>query len=80
MTRVMAACALMIVMLLAAIGGSYLLALHALDQSDAQWCTTLSMLTTPAVPKPADPAANPSRVRSYEFYTSLVQLEHRFGC
>ena len=78
--KVIAACALMIAMLLAAVGGSYLLALHALDRSDAQWCTTLSMLTTPAVARPADPAANPSRVRSYEFYVNLRQLEHRFGC
>ena len=44
------------------------------------WCATLNLLTSQAVPKPADPAANPSRQQAYVLYSDFVDLRHRFGC
>jgi hypothetical protein len=51
-----------------------------IQHSQDQWCDTLRLLTSKPVPRPADPAANPSRVNSYQFYVNLLALRHRFGC
>jgi hypothetical protein len=45
-----------------------------------QWCDALGVLTSQPVPRPANPAANPSRVQTYTLYIDFVMLEHRFGC
>lgn len=63
-----------------AVAGSYALSVHALDQSQHQWCDTLNLLTVHPVAKPSDPAANPSRMESYEIYLDFVSLRDRFGC
>lgn len=62
------------------IAGSYALALHAVSSSQHNWCAALDVLTAKPVPEPADPAANPSRVATYQFYESLKRLETQFGC
>jgi hypothetical protein len=66
--------------MVAAVGGSYALALQALNQSQHQWCATLTLLTRHPVPRPADPKANPSREQAFVFYTQLLALRHEFGC
>lgn len=66
--------------LAASIGGSYALALHALDNGEQQLCSAFELLTQRPVPKPEDPAANPSREQAYLFYTDLTQVEHSYRC
>jgi hypothetical protein len=48
--------------------------------SNHRWCDTLTLLTARPVPKPASPAANPSRQQSYVLYTDFVRLRHQLGC
>jgi cyanate lyase len=43
-------------------------------------CTALELLTATPVPKPADPAANPSRETTYKFYEALVYWENSDHC
>lgn len=78
--RVAVASALIVLMLVAAVGGSYFLGLHAISQSQHKWCTTLALLTEQQVPRPADPKANPSRENAWLFYVHLKELERGFGC
>jgi hypothetical protein len=52
----------------------------AVSYSDSQWCETLKLLTARPVPYPQDPAANPSRVQSYDFYESFLNIRTRFRC
>lgn len=52
----------------------------AIANSDRQWCATLTLLTARRVPRPADPAANPSREDAWVFYRNLTTLRDRFGC
>jgi hypothetical protein len=52
----------------------------AIEQADHQWCTTLALLTARPVPRPADPASNPSRVQAYLYYSDFLQLRHKLGC
>ena len=83
MTRILAAGAAVLVLFLALAGGivvNAVLAQRAIDRSNAQWCTTLDLLTSRPVPGPADPAANPSRAGAYEFYENLLTLRQHFGC
>jgi hypothetical protein len=78
--RLAAAIITAVAVLVIAIGGSYALTLHALDASQRKWCATLNLLTSQAVPKPADPASNPSRQQAYVLYSDFLDLRHRFGC
>jgi cyanate lyase len=43
-------------------------------------CQALELLTATPVPKPADPAKNPSRETTYQFYEALLFWEHADGC
>lgn len=52
----------------------------AVAYSDSQWCETLDLLTAHPVPYPSDPAANPSRVQSYDFYESFLHVRVKFKC
>jgi hypothetical protein len=69
-----------LLMLLLAVGGAYVLGLHAIHTSDHRWCTTLSLLTQQPIPRPANASKNPSRENAYLFYTHLKTLEGQFGC
>lgn len=64
----------------ASVGGSYVLGLNALHRSNQNWCAALVLLTGNPVPRPADPAANPSREQAYELYQDFIAIERRFGC
>lgn len=48
--------------------------------SQHEWCNLLTTLTHSPVPKPPNPAANPSRETTYQFYMQLVKLRGEFGC
>jgi hypothetical protein len=53
---------------------------QAVAKSNHQWCAALDLLTAHPVPRPADPAANPSRVTSYQWYEVFMHLGQRFRC
>ena len=56
-------------------------ALEAYVQQYAQHgCAALGLLTAKPVPKPSDPAANPSRETTYEFYEAILFWERADGC
>jgi hypothetical protein len=78
--RVFIAAAIAVLCLVLAVGGSYALSLAALARSQQQLCGVFTLLTTHPVPKPADPAANPSREQSYVFYTELLSVERAYKC
>lgn len=78
--RIIAVVVLCMLLLFGSIGGSAAVALYAFHQSQHNWCTALTILTRHPEPAPADPARNPSRVATYQFYVSLKGLEHHFGC
>lgn len=80
MKAVIGGLALVLVTLGGAVGGAYWLSLSAIHSSQQQWCTTLALLTSRPVPRPADPQANPSRQDAYLFYVHLATLERDFGC
>ena len=43
-------------------------------------CQALELITQHPIPKPANPAANPSREAAYQFYLAIVYWENRDGC
>lgn len=43
-------------------------------------CQALEDLTAKPISKPANPAANPSRVVTYNFYVALLDWERADGC
>jgi hypothetical protein len=53
---------------------------YQVSHSSRQWCDTLGLLTSQPVPRPADPAANPSRMQAYTLYADFVTLRNDFGC
>lgn len=59
-------------MMLAAIGGSYALALQAVQTSQHNWCSSLLLLTHKPVPRTAG--------AEYQLYVNLLTLENRFDC
>ena len=61
-------------------GGSGAFTLRQVNESQQKWCTTLDLLTSQPVPKPANPKANPSRESAYVFYTDIHDLRRHFGC
>jgi hypothetical protein len=71
---------IVVVALVASIGGSYWLGLRALARSQQQMCTVIVLLTAHKVPKPANPAANPSREEAYQFYLTFLKLQRDYNC
>lgn len=59
-------------LLFAAIGGSYALSLHAIDQSQRKWCTTLALIQNARPPHPTGFQAR--------YFEDLTQLYRDFGC
>jgi hypothetical protein len=48
--------------------------------TDREFCAVVTAATQTPVARPADPAANPSREQSYEWYERFVQLGRSLGC
>jgi hypothetical protein len=61
-------------------GTALFVASHEIGVSARKWCATLDLLTARPVPRPADPAANPSRENAYVFYADISDLRRQFGC
>jgi hypothetical protein len=75
--------AVLVVMLAAAAAAvtvSIATAQRDIGQSQQQWCDALQLLTASPVPRPADPAGNPSRESEYRLYQDFVRLRKVFGC
>ena len=45
-----------------------------------KFCDVVNTITEVAIPKPSNPAADPSRERSYVLYTKFVVLDKSLGC
>ena len=53
---------------------------HTVTANNHKFCQVVSGVTAVPVPKPADPAANPSRENQYEWYERFVSLGRSLGC
>jgi hypothetical protein len=49
-------------------------------QDEQKFCQLLDASLSVPVPRPANPAANPSRQRAFELYMKAVRLDHSLGC
>ena len=76
-----AAAAIALLMVLAAIGGSYLLTEHYVNASQHKWCTTLDTLDN-ADQKAlhAPPSQRPHGAYSLALITDFHQLRNSLGC
>jgi len=72
--------AYLVILVVVGSGANLLWTSHAIQQNNHNWCDALGLLTKRPVPRPADPATNPSREGQYEFYLTLIVLKHRQGC
>ena len=61
-------------------GANLLFTAHYVSSDDRKWCATMTLLTAHPVPKPADPASNPSRAQTWRFYETFVTLKRSLGC
>jgi flagellar basal body-associated protein FliL len=50
------------------------------ETSDHRWCATIELLTSKKIPKPKNPAANPSREATYLLYEDFIKLRREFRC
>jgi K+-transporting ATPase A subunit len=75
--RVFIAAMLAVLILITAIVGSYV---YAVYQSERSLCPVMAIITERPVPKPADPARNPSRVQNYRLYLAFRQAERAYHC
>ena len=57
-----------------------MVSLNAISDSNHKWCQIVDTITATPIPKPANPDANPSRERSWEFYIQFVELKRSLGC
>lgn len=51
-----------------------------IEQEHLVWCQAMNLLTSHPVPKPSDPAANPSREKNYQFYITFLTIKERLHC
>ena len=73
--------AVILVLIVAVLTGASLVQnARTITNDDHKWCSAMTLLTERPVPKPADPAANPSREQTYRFYMTFVELKHSLGC
>lgn len=79
-TRVALSVVFMVFFMVAGLGIEYWMITRIIADSNAQWCDTLSLLTSRPVAKPSDPKANPSRMATYLLYQDFVRLEDKFSC
>lgn len=61
-------------------GLSILFTVHYVTAADHRFCQVVRSVTATPVPRPADPAANPSRLNQYEWYERFVSLGRSLGC
>ncbi|MGH3743719.1 MAG: hypothetical protein ACRDTP_02535 [Mycobacteriales bacterium] len=68
------------VLMLALAGVNLLFTVNTVQGNDHKFCQVITATTAAPVPKPSDPAANPSREQGYEWYLRFVQLGRSLGC
>jgi hypothetical protein len=61
-------------------GLSILFTVHYVNSANHKFCAVVGGVTSVPVPKPADPAGNPSREKQYELYEQFVSLGRSLGC
>ena len=61
-------------------GASLLWTARTVSDSGRKFCGVVTAITSRPVPKPASPAANPSRATSYEWYVRFARLGRDLGC
>jgi hypothetical protein len=57
-----------------------LLGSRQISDNNHRFCDLFNALLTPPVPKPANPAKDPSRERSYVLYIKFQTLDKSLGC
>ena len=65
------AVAVVFLFLFGSVAGSYALSLSAINQSQHNWCDTLTLITA---------NAKPTTAQGKIFYAKMHELERRFGC
>lgn len=68
------------VLALALSGACLLFTVHYVGANDRKFCDVITGFTVTPVQRPADPAANPSREMSWEWYERFVRLGRGLGC
>jgi len=68
------------VIIVALIGASMLFTVSYVRSTEREFCQVVTAATATPVSRPADPAANPSREQSWEWYERFAQLGQRLGC
>lgn len=61
-------------------GLSILFTVNYVQSTEREFCQVITGVTSVPVPRPADPAANPSREKQYELYEQFVTLGRSLGC
>lgn len=59
---------------------SVMFTVHYVGASNRKFCQVIDATTAVPVQRPADPAANPSRETSYEWYERFAALGRSLGC
>lgn len=78
--RIIAAVIIVVAGVVVAVGGAYWLALRAQQQAERALCPAFALLTRHRPPYPSDPAANPSRLQSWQLYMTFRQIESNYRC
>lgn len=68
------------VVVVALVGASMLFTVTYVQDTNREFCQVITAATQPPVAKPANPAANPSRVQAYQWYLRFAALGQRLGC
>jgi hypothetical protein len=61
-------------------GTNLLFTTHEVSSNDRKFCDVVTGVTAVPVPKPPDPAANPSRETAYQWYLRFERLGRSLGC
>lgn len=78
--RIIAASAIVVLGFLGAVGLAVGLSVHAVHESEQALCPAFELLTKHRERAPANPAKNPSRVQTYQWYLTALQLERKYHC
>ena len=78
--RAVSAALALVLALSVAVGVGYVNLKKYADDKVKNECQALELITSHPVPKPAHPAANPSREAAYQFYLAILYWENRDGC